>query len=52
MRRRGEKFPVLFKSGGNPRFHSFVFDVDQQWNKGAEWVQNYLVWPQGWKDSP
>ena len=35
----------------SPRFHLFVSDVDQQQNKGAGWVQDYLVWPQGWKDS-
>ena len=30
-----------------PRFHVLVFDVDQQWNEGTEWVQDYLAWPQG-----
>ena len=34
-----------------PRFHLFVSDVDQR-NEGAGWVQEYLVWPEGWKDSP
>ena len=43
-----------FKGGGcrvAPRFHLFVSDVDQQ-NKGAGWVQDYLAWPERWKDSP
>ena len=34
---QGGRFSVLFKSGGHmvsPRLHLFVFDVDQQWNKG------------------
>ena len=32
------RFLVLFKSGGrsvSSRFHLFISDVDQQWNKGA-----------------
>ena len=35
---QGERFLVLFKSWGHrvsPRFHLFVSDVDQQWNKGG-----------------
>ena len=35
---QGGRFLVLFKCGGHrmsPRFHLFVSDVDQQWNKGA-----------------
>ena len=35
---QGGRFLVLFKIGGckvSPRFHLFVFDVDQQRNKGA-----------------
>ena len=35
-----------------PRFHLFVSDVDQQWKKGVGWVQDYLAWPQGLKESP
>ena len=31
----------------SPRFHVLVSDVDQQWNEGTGWVQDYLVWPQG-----
>ena len=34
-----------------PKFHLFVSDVDQR-NKGAGWVQDYLAWPERWKDSP
>ena len=34
-----------------PRFHLFVSDVDQ-WNEGAEWVQDYSTWQEIWKDSP
>ena len=47
-------FVVLFKDGGrrvSPRFHFFVFGVNQG-NEGAGWVQDFLAWPQGWKDSP
>ena len=35
---QGGRVLVLFKCGGHrmsPRFHLFVSDVDQQWNKGA-----------------
>ena len=35
---QGGRILVLFKSWGHmvsPRFHIFVSDVDQQWNKGA-----------------
>ena len=55
VERQGGRFMVLFKSGGckvSPRFHILVFDVDQPRNEGAGWVQDYSVWPQGWKDSP
>ena len=31
----------------SPRFHVLVSDVDQQWNEGTGWVQDYLAWPQG-----
>ena len=33
------------------RFHFFISGVNQQ-NEGAGRVQDFLVWPQGWKDSP
>ena len=49
---RWEKFLVFFESGGckvSPRFHVFVFDVNQQRNKGAGWIQHYVAWPRGWK---
>ena len=36
----------------SPRFHLFDSDVDQQWNEGVGEVQDYLAWPEGWKDSP
>ena len=52
---QGGRFLVLCNSVGvrvSSRFHLFVSDVDQQRNEGAEWVKDYLVWPQGWKDSP
>ena len=38
MKWQGGRILVLFKSWGHmvgPRFHIFVSDVDQQWNKGA-----------------
>ena len=44
----------IFKGGGRrvaPRFHVFVSDVDQR-NEGAGWVQDYLAWPERWKNSP
>ena len=47
-------FLVLFNDGGcrvSPRFYHFVSVVNQE-NKEAEWVQDFLAWPQGWKDSP
>ena len=37
--------------GVSPRFHRFVFDVNQG-NEEAGLVQDFLVWPQGWKDIP
>ena len=55
MKCQGGRFLVLFKSGGHrvsSRFHLFVSDVDQQWNKGAGQAQDYLAWPEEWKDSP
>ena len=42
---QGGRFLVLFKSGGHrvsSRFHLFVSDVDQQWNKGAGQAQD--IW--------
>ena len=50
VRWQGGRFLVLFKGGGrrvSPRFHLFVSDVDQ-WNEGAGWIQDYLVWQQRW----
>ena len=35
----------------SPRFHLFVSDVNQE-NQGVGWVQDFLAWLQGWKDSP
>ena len=46
--------PGFLKGGGHKtssRFHLFVSDVNLG-NEGVEWVQDFLVWPQGWKDSP
>ena len=54
VRQKGGRYLVLFKSGGHkmsPRFHLFVSDVNQG-NEGVGWVQDFLAWPQGWKDSP
>ena len=54
MRQKGGRYLVLFKSGGHkmsPKFHLFVSDVNQG-NEGVGWVQDFLAWPQGWKDSP
>ena len=48
------RFLVLFKCGGRRmgrRFHLFISGVNQR-NVGAGCVQDFLVWPQGWKDSP
>ena len=33
------------------KISSFVSDVNQG-NEGLGWVQDFLVWLQGWKDSP
>ena len=47
------EYLVLFKDGGHnmsPRFHLFVSDVNQG-NEGMGWVQDFLAWLQGWKDS-
>ena len=46
-------FLVLFKDGRRRmslRFHLFVFDVNQG-NEETKWIQDFLVLPQGWKDS-
>ena len=50
----GGRYLVLFKVGRHkmsPRFQSFISDVNQG-NEGMGWVQGFLAWPQGWKDSP
>ena len=52
VRQKDGRYLVLFKGGGHkmsPRFHLLVFDVNQG-NKGVGWVQDFLVWLQGWKD--
>ena len=54
VRLEGGEFLVLFKGGEcrvTPRFHLFVSDVNQGKEK-AGWIQDFLVWPQEWKDSP
>ena len=54
VRQKGGRYLVLSKVGGHemsPRFHLFVSDVNQG-NEGLGWVQDFLVWLQGWKDSP
>ena len=54
MRQKGGRYLVLFKDGGHkmsPRFHLFLSDVNQGY-KGLGWVQDFLAWPQRWKDSP
>ena len=54
VRQKGGRYLVLFKDGGHktsPKFHLFISDV----NQGIEvvgWVQDFLAWLQGWKDSP
>ena len=53
-RQKGGRYSILFKSGGHkmsPRFHLFVSDVNQG-NRGVGRVQDFLAWPQRWKDSP
>ena len=53
VRQKGGKYLVLFKGGGQKmslRFH--LFASVNQGNKGMEWVQDFLAWPRGWKDSP
>ena len=54
VRQKVERYLVLFKDGGHkmsPRFHLFVSDVNQG-NKRVVWVQDFLAWPQGWKNCP
>ena len=54
VRQKSGSYLVLFKDRGHkisPRFHLFVSDVNQR-NKGVRWVQDFLPWPQGWKNSP
>ena len=54
VRQKGGRYLVLFKDVGHkmsPRFHHFVSDVNQG-NEGVGWVEDFLVWLQGWKDSP
>ena len=53
VRQKGGRYLALFKGGEHkmsPRFHLFVCDVNQG-NEGVEWIQDFLVWPHGWKDS-
>ena len=48
MRQKGRRYLVLLKGGGHKiclRFHLLVSDVNQG-NKGVEWVQDFLAWPQ------
>ena len=54
VRSECEGFLVLFKGGEcrvTPIFHIFVSDVNHRKGK-AGWIQDFLVWPQEWKDSP
>ena len=54
VRQKGGRYLVLFKDGGHkmsPKFHLFVSDVNQG-IEGVGWVQDFLAWLQGWKDSP
>ena len=51
---KGGRYKVSFKAWGHrmsPRFHLCVSYVNKG-NDGARWVQDFLAWPQGWKDSP
>ena len=32
------------------KIHLFISDVNKG-NEGVGWVQDFLAWPQGWKDS-
>ena len=54
VRWQGGRFLVLFKGRGHkmgPRFRLFVSDLNHQ-KEGAGWVEDFLVWPQGWENSP
>ena len=54
VRQKGRRYLVLFKGGGHkmsPKCHLFVSGVNQG-NKVVGWVQDFLPWLQGWKDSP
>ena len=54
VRQKGGRYLILFKGGGrkiSQRLHLFVSDVIQG-NEGVGWVQDFLAWSQGWKDSP
>ena len=54
MRWQGGRFLVLFTGEErrvSSRFYLFVYDTNQG-NEGAGWVQELLVWSQGWEDSP
>ena len=54
VRQKGGRYLVLFKDGGHkvsPKFHLFVSDANQG-NEGLGWVQDFLAWLQGWKNSP
>ena len=48
------KVPSFIQGWGirmSSRLYLFVSDVNQQ-NEGAGCVQDILVWPQRWKESP
>ena len=54
VRSEGGGLLVLHKGGEcrvTPRFHLLVSDVNQGKEKTG-WIQDFLVWPQEWKDSP
>ena len=47
------KVPGFIQGGRHKmisRFHLFVSDVNQR-DEGVGWVQDFLAWSQGWKDS-
>ena len=54
VRQKGGRYLNLFKVSHlhkmSPRFHLFFSDVNQG-NEGMGWVQDFLAWLQGWKDS-
>ena len=54
VRQKGGRYLVLFNGGGHktsPRFHLFVSDVNLG-NERVGFVQDFLAWPQGCKESP